>query len=334
MDGEALTQTLIELEPAATKREKANVPAVQVPVDRLLPLAKRLREDGRLAFHWVDTRDVLGMPHNVPVVGSDEVRRGRDMHWLRVDRYFRKGNEGPREQGIEVGGQAPSQPSAHVAEHLGPSIPRSLDLSVRVAFQPMMCVHCENAPCEQVCPVAATVHDEEGLNVMVYNRCVGTRYCSNNCPFKVRRFNWFHNHHGPHHPRSLHAASGAPGSLPGQLKRADLTDLEKLANNPNDTVRSRGVMEKCTYCVQRIKAVAIRARNESWTTVPDGLIVPACAQACPTDAIVFGDLNDPQSRVRKLHDHDRAYTLLDELNVRPRTKYLARLRNPPEPPGR
>jgi molybdopterin-containing oxidoreductase family iron-sulfur binding subunit len=243
--------------------------------------------------------------NNVPVVGPDEVRRGRDMHWLRVDRYFREGTKGRSDEGT-----------------------RGDD--VRVAFQPMMCVHCENAPCEQVCPVAATVHDEEGLNLMVYNRCVGTRYCSNNCPFKVRRFNWFYNHHGPHHPRSLHATHGAPGSLPGQLTRADLTDLEKLVNNPNVTVRSRGVMEKCTYCVQRIKTVTIRARNEGWSALPDGLIVPACAQACPTDAIVFGDLNDPHSRVRKLHDHNRAYTLLDELNVKPRTKYLARLRNPLE----
>jgi molybdopterin-containing oxidoreductase family iron-sulfur binding subunit len=189
------------------------------------------------------------------------------------------------------------------------------------------CVHCENAPCEQVCPVAATVHDEEGLNVMVYNRCIGTRYCSNNCPFKVRRFNWFYNHHGPYHPRSR---KGDARPLPGQLKRQDLTEIEKLANNPRVTVRSRGVMEKCTFCVQRINAVKIAAQNERWPALPDGSITPACAQACPADAIVFGDLNDPNSRVRKLHEHNRAYELLAELNIKTRTRYLAKLRNPKE----
>jgi molybdopterin-containing oxidoreductase family iron-sulfur binding subunit len=188
------------------------------------------------------------------------------MHWIRVDRYF----SGPPE--------APS-----------------------VSHQPVACHHCENAPCEQVCPVAATVHDAEGLNVMVYNRCVGTRYCSNNCPYKVRRFNWF-NHH-----------------------KEDTVPLT-MVYNPEVTVRSRGVMEKCTFCVQRINAAKMGARNDG-RPVRDGDIATACEQVCPTRAIVFGDLADPESRVAKLHEDRRSYAMLDELNVKPRVKYLARLKN-------
>jgi MoCo/4Fe-4S cofactor protein with predicted Tat translocation signal len=218
--------------------------------------------------------------NNIPVVGKDEVERGREMHWLRVDRYF-KGD------------------------------PDDVD---GVALQPVTCHHCENAPCEQVCPVAATVHDEDGLNVMVYNRCVGTRYCSNNCPYKVRRFNWFKNHHGPKHPRH------------GQ----DVDEIERMVFNPEVTVRSRGVMEKCTFCTQRINMVKIAQRNAG-QPVADGQITPACAQACPTEAIVFGDLNDPASRVARLFTHDRAYGMLAELNVKPRLNYLARITNPPGP---
>jgi molybdopterin-containing oxidoreductase family iron-sulfur binding subunit len=205
--------------------------------------------------------------NNIPVVGREQVLRRRAMHWLRVDRYFRG---------------SPDQPT--------------------VAFQPVTCMHCENAPCEQVCPVAATVHDKEGLNVMVYNRCVGTRYCSNNCPFKVRRFNFFN-------------------------YRLNLSETEKMVMNPEVTVRSRGVMEKCTYCVQRIMAAKVRAKNDR-RPIRDGEVVPACAQACPTGSIIFGDLNDKDSAAARLHADGRAYALLPELNLRTRTVYLARIRNP------
>ncbi|MCO6436292.1 MAG: TAT-variant-translocated molybdopterin oxidoreductase [Phycisphaerae bacterium] len=226
--------------------------------------------------------------NNVPVVGKEQVSHGREMHWLRIDRYFK------------------GEPTAQV----------------EVVHQPMMCVHCENAPCEQVCPVAATTHDSEGLNVMVYNRCIGTRYCSNNCPYKVRRFNYMDWH--SQDPRGM----AMPWlGMPDAQQKYEVDPLRKMGFNPDVSVRMRGVMEKCTYCVQRISTAKI-ARRRNGEDVRDGDIVTACQQACPTQAIVFGNLNDPNSRVAKLHQNQRAYGVLAELNTRPRTKYLAKIRNP------
>jgi molybdopterin-containing oxidoreductase family iron-sulfur binding subunit len=205
--------------------------------------------------------------NNIPVVGKDQVLHGREMHWIRVDRYYEGSDHNPR-----------------------------------TLFQPVPCMHCEDAPCEEVCPVGATVHDSEGLNVQVYNRCVGTRFCSNNCPYKVRRFNF--------------------------LQYADNdTESLKAQRNPDVTVRQRGVMEKCNYCLQRITRGRLDAEQLD-RKVRDGEIVTACQAACPTQAIVFGDLNDPASRVNRAKASPLDYLLLAELNTRPRTSYAARILNP------
>jgi molybdopterin-containing oxidoreductase family iron-sulfur binding subunit len=252
----------------------------QTADDRLPSLLPSHQYDGYAWSMVIDTAACIGCnacvvacqaENNVPVVGADEISMGRDMHWLRIDSYIR-------------------------AE---PALP---------GFQPVPCMHCEHAPCEPVCPVMASVHDSEGLNVQVYNRCVGTRFCQSNCPYKVRRFNFF-------------------GYADGQEYANLGAETVKLQFNPNVTVRARGVMEKCTYCVQRISGARRSAEKED-RRIADGEVTTACQDACPTRAISFGDRNDAAAQVNALRGDARHYELLGHLGTRPRTTYLARLRNP------
>jgi molybdopterin-containing oxidoreductase family iron-sulfur binding subunit len=206
--------------------------------------------------------------NNIPVVGPEQVRKGRAMHWIRVDRYYQGGGASPR-----------------------------------VIHQPLPCQHCDSAPCESVCPVQATNHGPDGINQMAYNRCVGTRYCANNCPYKVRRFNY------------LDFTGETPASM-------------QLAFNPEVTVRPRGVMEKCTFCVQRIRNAEQVAKREQ-RDLHDKDVVPACASACPASAIVFGDISNPSSEVARLSRSNRGFRVLGELGTKPAITYLAALQNPP-----
>ncbi|MCC5839548.1 MAG: TAT-variant-translocated molybdopterin oxidoreductase [Opitutales bacterium] len=237
--------------------------------------------------------------NNIPIVGKDQVARGREMSWIRLDRYYSTGDIDENREML------PADPQASV--------------------MPMACVHCERAPCEQVCPVNATVHDTQGLNVMAYNRCVGTRYCANNCPYKVRRFNFF-----DYNKRAIDEFYKGP--LGRNLYKTEGGILASMQRNPDVTVRMRGVMEKCTYCTQRIQAARIaqkvKARDSNNIHIPEGAFKVACQAACPTESIVFGDISNTESAVYKAKDNDRDYAVLGYLNVRPRTTYLARLRNP------
>jgi len=230
--------------------------------------------------------------NNVPVVGKDEVRRSREMHWMRIDRYFSSEEEQKSEDDRSYG-------LMEIAED-----------NPKVVHQPMMCQHCNHAPCETVCPVVATTHSNEGLNQMTYNRCIGTRYCANNCPYKVRRFNWF-NYIGN---------SDFANVNPSQ------DDLGRMVLNPDVTVRARGVMEKCSMCVQRIQEGKLTAKKDS-RKVMDGEIQTACASACPTDAITFGDLNDQGTLVRKIADSDRSYRVIEEVGTEPNIYYQVKVRN-------
>jgi molybdopterin-containing oxidoreductase family iron-sulfur binding subunit len=211
--------------------------------------------------------------NNVQVIGKEQVRNRRIMHWIRIDRYYSENPENPK-----------------------------------VSFQPVMCQHCGNAPCENVCPVAATQHSEEGLNQMAYNRCVGTKYCVNNCPYKVRRFNWFQYVKND------------------KFDYSSNSDLGRMVLNPDVTVRSRGVVEKCSMCVQRIQEKKQLAKLEG-RAIAEGEIKTACSQSCPGNAIVFGDLENPESRISKLFQDKRNYHLLEELHTLPSVGYLTKVRN-------
>jgi molybdopterin-containing oxidoreductase family iron-sulfur binding subunit len=240
--------------------------------------------------------------NNVPVVGKEEVRRSRDMHWLRIDRYYSSEDTfaGDNERKENIAGLSSSLSTFNEMEQAAEN--------PQVAFQPVMCQHCNHAPCETVCPVAATSHSRQGQNHMAYNRCVGTRYCANNCPYKVRRFNWF---------------------LYNKNSEFDFhmnDDLGRMVLNPDVSLRSRGVMEKCSMCIQSTQATILAAKNEGRVIV-DGEFQTACSSACSTGAMVFGDVNDTESKVAKLAQDERMYHLLEHVGTKPNVIYHVKVRN-------
>ena len=254
--------------------------------------------------------------NNIPVVGKEQVEKGRIMQWIRMDRYFAVAEWGDKKD--PVTGELPKADDVNInptAEQLE---------NAEMVHQPMACQQCESAPCETVCPVNATVHTEDGLNAMAYNRCIGTRYCANNCPYIARRFNWFDYNKRPLDELYL-----------GPLSSKDKTGVResmKLQKNPNVTVRMRGVIEKCTYCVQRLESAKIeqkqKQRDSKNFRIPTDRVKVACQQACPAEAIEFGDLADAKSSVNKAKMSPRNYQVMKYIGTRPRTSYLARLRNP------
>jgi len=286
----------------------------------------KLNEFGRRIQQWgmsIDLNKCTGCSactvacqaeNNIPIVGKIEVAKGREMHWIRVDRYYASGPD---------------------SEDHGRDGPEGADIDLLA--MPIPCMQCENAPCEVVCPVNATTHSREGTNDMAYNRCIGTRYCSNNCPYKVRRFNYFD--FGTKQFKGTNALSGTavePGNenwVPPRLRQKKL-EVATMQYNPHVTVRSRGVMEKCTYCIQRVNAARVETKLEDLPIVPDGYVQTACEQACPTEAITFGDIYDNEanggagSRVSQLRRDARSYGVMGYLNTRPRTTFQIRLRNP------
>lgn len=287
------------------------------------------KNDFSTGHHWamaIDLNKCTGcsscivscsIENNVPVVGRDEVRRRREMHWLRIDRYY--SFQVAKDAHIDIDfveGEADLTKGEYITEEkqinsYSTQVGTDHYANVKVIHQPMMCQHCDHAPCETVCPVLATTHSSEGLNQMTYNRCIGTKYCANNCPYKVRRFNWFKFN---------------------ENKKFDYhfsNDLGKMVINPDVTVRSRGVMEKCSFCVQRIQSAKLQAKRDNRKVHTDEFTT-ACAQTCPSNAIVFGDLNDNSSEISKLYKNERAYHVIEELDTKPSIKYMAKIRNTQE----
>jgi Fe-S-cluster-containing dehydrogenase component len=235
--------------------------------------------------------------NNIPVVGKEQVLEGRELHWIRMDRYFATPMNSRKVKDVDI-----AEP--------------------RMVMQPMPCQHCESAPCETVCPVNATVHSDDGLNIMAYNRCIGTRYCANNCPFKVRRFNFF----------DFNERQKDKYFVPNLWNEKGMAESLQLSKNPNVTVRMRGVMEKCTFCVQRIQeakiAAKVKARDTADVQIPTDSFQVACQQVCSSGAITFGNMKDEKSMVTKAIANPRTYRLFDYLGIKPRVHYLARIMNP------